>query len=416
MHALAAVRRDIRAHGSAGPRQYLREFTQAFRTYERAINPAEIGERLQHANTLLVGDYHSLPASQRFAATLLEQTAHSRPVVLAVEAILARDQGTLDLWWRREISEAALRERLRFDREWGYAWVPFYELLVAARDRGEAVYGLDCLPRHDMRRIRSRDRHAAARIREIRQRHPEAALVVLFGESHLAPGHLPKALRETLPGESTLTILQNIDAIYWQAVATNAAAVSLSQNTICVFNSTPLEKYESYRMCLERWHSNDAPDFTPAVHNLIVSLAAALGFRSDSPHNGTQPRNLRNSLPEVAHVAEHDDVNHDLPVQARTKLEEHGCAYVSCTNTFYVREFKAASAAAECARFLHYACKGMPYAASSSKIEDTLADFGARLLCPGEGSTNSQAETLHRDYVEGRVTSAAVRRLFLGRA
>ena len=41
--------------------------------------------------------------------------------------------------------------------------------------------------------------------------------MVLFGESHLAPGHLPRVLREQLPEERVLTVLQNVDALYWRA-------------------------------------------------------------------------------------------------------------------------------------------------------------------------------------------------------
>ena len=73
------------------------------------------------------------------------------------------------------------------------------------------------MPREDLRKIGARDRHAAHKLAEIRQRHPNAAIMVLFGESHLAPGHLPKALRERLPEERVLTVLQNVDALYWRA-------------------------------------------------------------------------------------------------------------------------------------------------------------------------------------------------------
>src|SRR5262249_55965849 len=146
----------------------------------------------------------------------------------------------------------------------------------------------------------------AAKISQIRQEHPEAAILVLFGESHLAPQHLPRQLKLALPEERVLSILQNVDALYWQAVSDqrSAAAVMLGEETVCVFNSTPLEKYESYRLCFERWNASvdDVPDFTPAIYNLIFSLAGSLGFRLDSPRNGKQPRFLCDSLPEVVGV------------------------------------------------------------------------------------------------------------------
>ncbi len=197
LHALAGVEREIRAQDSHSRRKYLREFNQAFRSYDSLLDSEQIQNALRSADVVLIGDYHALPAAQRYAASLLEQRALAgdRPVVLGVETIFARDQHILDEWWRREIDESELRQRIRFDLDWGYDWTPFYELLVTARDHAEALYGLDCMPREDLRKIGARDRHAAVKIAEIRERHPNAVIFVLFGESHLAPGHLPRALQ-----------------------------------------------------------------------------------------------------------------------------------------------------------------------------------------------------------------------------
>ena len=212
---------------------------------------------------------------------LIEQRALAgdRPVVLGVETIFARDQHILDEWWRREIDETELRQRIRFDLDWGYDWAPFYELLVTARDHGDALYGLDCMPREDLRKIGARDRHAAAKIAEIRQRHPEAVIFVLFGESHLAPGHLPRELHQEMPESKILTVLQNVDALYWRAAGERAdkvEAVRVNDEVLCVFNATPLEKYESYRLCLDQWsRCENGPDFAPTIYNLIDSLVAS---------------------------------------------------------------------------------------------------------------------------------------------
>src|SRR5271154_5615419 len=219
LHALAGVEREIRAQDSHSRRKYLREFSQAFRNYDSLLDSQQLQTALHAADVVLIGDYHALPAAQRYAASVVEHRAlaEGRPVVLGVETIFARDQHILDEWWRREIDESELRQRIRFDLDWGYDWAPFHQLLVTARDHAEAVYGLDCMPREDLRKIGARDRHAAAKIAEIRERHPNAVIFVLFGESHLAPGHLPRALQRQMPGEKNLTVLQNIDALYWRA-------------------------------------------------------------------------------------------------------------------------------------------------------------------------------------------------------
>lgn len=412
MHALAAVRDNIGTQDSSSGRGYLREFTQHFREYQSVLSPEQLQQRISSASTVLIGDYHALPACQRFAAELLEGSTRNRRVVLGVEAILARDQKILDAWWRREIAEDEFRHRLRFDREWGYQWAPFYDLVSTARDHAEGLYALDCMPREDLRRIRSRDRHAAAKIAEIRQRHPNAAMFVLFGESHLAPQHLPSAIRELLPEEKILTVVQNVDALYWRAVAQQAAAVSIGKDALCVFNSSPLEKYESYRLCLDGWAAScdDLPDFAPAIYNLIFSLARALGFRLDSPRNGTQPKYLTDLLPEVVTL---DEYARDLDA----KLENKTCAYLAEANLFVIKEFHMTEAAEECTRFLYSACRGMMKLPISGKpIEDALARFGSRLLCPeveAKKQTSNIGDSLYQAYLSGKISLPALRRIFL---
>ena len=418
MHGLAAVRRELGPRDSASGRKYLREFAQAFRRYDAVLDTEQLNSKIVAADILLVGDYHALPASQRFATGLIEQVAHGRPVVLGLEAVLARDQRILEAWWRREIGEEELRQRLRFDREWGYDWDPCYELLTAARDHAEGIYGLDCMPRDDLRRIGGRDRHAAAKICEMRENHPGAFLVVLFGESHMAPQHLPRIIKEAAPEARILTVLQNLDALYWQAVEEQAAVVRIGEDAVCVFNSSPLEKYESYRLCFEKWNgaADDLPDFAPAVYNLIFSLAKSLGFRLDSPRNGTQPKYLADSLPEVVSVKEVASVADE---DARAALEERGCVFVPATNTFLVREFQMAQAAEQSSRFLHHACRGMRAQPGplSRQVENALAYFGSRLLCPAVGLESVRGsetgEALYQAYIAGRVTKAALRRAYL---
>ena len=420
MHALASVRREIRSRDSASGRKYLREFTQAFRQFDSILTDDQLEQQLAAADVLLVGDYHALTASQRFAAELLERRAQNRPVVLGVEAVLSRDQRILDAWWRREISEEDFRQRLRFDRDWGYDWAPFYNLLSSARDHAEGIYGLDCMPRTDLRRIRSRDRHASAKICQMREQHPEAVIIVLFGESHMAPQHLPRLVSEALPEQRILTVLQNVDTLYWKALEHQATAVSVNEDTVCVFNSSPLEKYESYRLCLERWNTpaDDLPDFAPAVYNVISSLAKALGFRMDSPHNGTQPKFLSDSLPEVLNAPPGMTTNQELT----KRLDENGCAYIAGINTFVVREFQMAEVAGEAARFLHHACRGMCQTEDPQQrvMEDALVDFGSRLLCPSNQSENqvmgSPGQALYDAYLSGTMTRTMLRKLFLSQS
>ncbi len=249
-----AIRLSVREPRS----RYLQEFAQAFRRFEGRLTGAEVLARACAADVVLVGDYHSLASSQEFVTSLLAELGGRDPRgnVLGLEAVYSSMQPLLDEWWRGGVDGDQLRARLHFARDWGYDWEPYGELFAQARRECVAAYGLDSEPRFDLRRVRMRDRHMASRIAAMRQEHPEARLVVFVGESHLAPRHLPRLVGESLPGERVLTVLQNVDALYWQVTdgaGPLPAAVSVSEDALCVFNASPLEKYESYQEYLEHW-------------------------------------------------------------------------------------------------------------------------------------------------------------------
>jgi len=469
LHALAGVEREIRVNDPNGRRKYLRDFSRAFRSYESVLDRQQLGTAVAGGDIVLIGDYHALPAAQRCAASLFEERAQpgDRPLVLGVETIFSRDQHILDEWWRREIDAEELQQRIRFDLDWGYDWLPFYELLVTAREHGEAIYGLDCMPREDLRKIGARDRHAVHKIAEIRQRHPTAVIMVLFGESHLAPGHLPRALRARLPEEKALTVLQNVDSLYWRAAGERheqVDAVRVSNDVVCVFNSTPLEKYESYRLHLSRWGrtEEEGPDLAPTIYNLIDSLLRFLDINRYSSHNGTQPEFLVDLMPEVYSRASDARLRqllsrHHASEEETEALVQHvenrGSVYLPQVNAFYVREFKMMYAAEEATRFLHHACRGLPSrngnAAAPTNangfyiqtLEFALGYFGSRVLYPARPAAEDGAgrellretpeterrkiecsaqllgymmgNALYEAYLKGRVPRSMLRRWFL---
>ncbi len=432
LHAVAGVEREIRANDNSFARKYVRDFRDAFRSYQRVLSAEDVHEKIGDAGIALIGDYHALPTSQRYVASLLREPAlHGRPLVLGVETIFARDQHIVDEWLHGEIDECELRQRIRFDLDWGYDWAPFFDVLLAARERGAPIYGLDCMPREDLRKIGARDRHAADKIAEIRRDHPDALILVLFGESHLAPQHLPARIAERFREDSAragsqrrvLTVLQNVDALYWRAAgeaSDRVEAVEVDSDVLCVFNATPLEKYENYRLCLDRWGRGDdsGPDLGPTLYNLVGSLVRFLGINQYSPHNSTQPRLLVDLMPEVYSRRSDALLRRLLSRKEFTaadkrhvvrRVRERGSIYLPRLNIVYVREFRMTSAAEDATRFLHQACRGLPYrslangngangsgrkrngqaredAFYASVFEHALAFFGSRVLHPARAA------------------------------
>ena len=302
------------------------------------------------------------------------------------------------------------------------------------------VYGLDYPPRSDMRTIARRDRHAAAKVLELRRRHPEAVIVVLFGESHLAPNHLPSRLREQQPESRIFTVLQNVDALYWQAAGEpreSVAAVRVDEDVICAFTSTPLEKYENYRMYIEQWQGEQpsAPDLAPSFYNLIDTLCRFLNLRrgSVSVHSDNFPEvSCTRRSQRIRKRLQRAGLNSKEIAQVLTTLRLRGSCYVSVVNTVFAQRFLMPEAAEEAARFVHHACQGKCSAAVGScstedefyrkAIEQALAYLGSKILCPSRVVTcvadasvrmgQMLASRIYDAYVAGEVNKRFLRILF----
>lgn len=417
LHALAAVERSIRATDTSGRRKYLRDFSEAYRRYERVLDSDEVERQMCSADIILVGDYHALPASQRYTATVLEMlAARGRQVILGVEAIVARDQHILDEWHRGEIDTEELRSRVRFESDWGYDWLPFRELLQRARETGVRIYGLDCVPRQDMRSIRARDRHAAVKIDELRDAHPDAVLVVLFGESHLAPNHLPLMLKSLRRDDKALTVLQNVDTLYWLSAGEPedlVEAVQVREGVLCVFSATPLEKYEHYRLCIDRWKQARARrvDLAPSFYNLITTFLQFLKVNPYSAHSGRRRSFLVDELPEVWCASNAEQLDRMLSrwltssaVEIRAAVHAQGSYFVADHNVIVAQEFRMPWAAEQAARFVHHACRGPQRKPQSTEddfyvrvLEIALGFFGSKILCPSR-KLFPQCDIFHRDW------------------
>jgi Uncharacterized iron-regulated protein len=405
---LLPIQRHISSIDGVSRLKYVQEFTDAFKSYQQPISYEELLRFCRGSDVLLVSDFHALDSCQQFLTSLLEQLAPGpRPLVLMLEMVFTRDQHILDEWQAGTIDDRELRRRLRFDLDWGYAWEPFLNTLKAARARGVPIYGNDCWPRGNVRRIAQRDRHAADCIATVRVKHPAALILVMFGESHLAPHHLPQEVRERLPGESVRSLLQNVDTLYFRAAGELREQIEFLQvdsETAAVFNATPVEKWQSYRLWLARWSSQrrSGGDFTPAVYDLIDALLAFLHIERYADEDGST-RYFVDCYPEVVRVSSLWRVpvllkRRRLP-QSRSDevlkcLLASGAVYVPELNLLTIHQMRMQPVAQAVAAFVHHACRDFvdnapPWLSQSREdafyaraLECALVDFGARVLYP----------------------------------
>jgi hypothetical protein len=276
--AVRRIQTDIGEIHPSPRQKYIQEFSQEFDNFNLVCEPEDVIHEALEANLVWVGDYHALSKSQLYVVELLKEIAqHKDNVALAVEPIFARNQETLDRWMTETISEQEFLERVRYEDEWGCDWTGYKAVFETARELRIPVYGVDCHPRNDMRSIGRRDLGVARQITRLMQKNPTQTLIVVFGESHLATNHLPGRVRGLLERKGIpfrdVMILQNVDALYWKLQESGLGetrAVRVRNDCYCVFNATPIEKYESFRQYLHKCIEEDSTgDWTLLAQTLI---------------------------------------------------------------------------------------------------------------------------------------------------
>jgi hypothetical protein len=440
--AVSRLKRDL--FGSDGSLQhpYFRDLRREISAPFRRLSKARLVDACAAADVVYVGDFHADPACQRVAADLLAALAGRRKVVLGVELVYTRQQDMLDRRQEGTIDDPAFLRRIHYREEWGYPWEGFRDLLDRARLLSVPVVALDRPPRGGFDGLRRRDAHAARGIAAILASKPRRTVMVLFGESHLARGHMPREVARVLARQGlarrAVTVFQDPEPVYWSALSRSQAvpeAVRFDGGAFALLHTPPLARYEAYRQVLERWRGETPPDddvdLTPAVHHLIDTLVGWMAIRPDRHrvrHRAGWVDDLRDAYPEVysgvdarqflgSILAEHGRSPTEIR-DARRMLAARDALYDAKSNTFFLARYDPGAAAGEAARFLRVALSGRlhrdPEVVSVDAAEKTygtvyneaLAYLGARLVDPasdrvaGAGDVPASQQRARRAWIE----------------
>lgn len=409
------LKREISAIDRNSRRKYIRDFDSEYRSFEQLATLDDLIVAAYKSDIIYIGDYHALPQSQMFAARMVREIAsRSRNTHLAMEMVFGRSQRVLDRWMAGELTEHEFLRRIRYHLDWGYDWESFARIFAVARTRQVRVHGVDCEPRSGFRYIRRRDQYAAERIVSIFEEDPDAKVVVVFGESHLATGHLPGRVRELLRERNLerrdMVIVQNIEHLYWQLAERghhHADAVRCAPSRYCVFNTSPLAKYEAYRQTIERWkvegEDDDQLDLTPTIYNMIDTILKFL--RVDKYRRtvrGTRRTPLVDLFPEVysdvdmswfRRTLRESGFDPDEIEEVKFHVDRNGSCYIPRINAVYIGQFNLVHGGEEAAHFVNMALRGQLFDESDERLpradlfyvsvlEEALGFFGSKLIDP----------------------------------
>lgn len=288
---LQAEVRAFTGGNSPAIERYYREYTREFKRYQSVSSYGELHQTLLDSDLVLIGDYHTLRQSQQAALRLLQRAAaDSRPACLGVEMILAEHQECLDSYMAGTLSDGDFLRAVQYHRTWNFDWENYRPLFAEARRLGVRVLGINHPARGPRSRIQERDGRIAESLGAILQARPEARLLVLIGDLHLASNHLPRALDRRLGllglQPRRLLVYQNSDTLYWSLAERGSEVetqvVRLGRGRYCVMEVPPyvkLQSYLSWEQALERCgdgagRPDDWPE--PSCANVLAHLVAQM--------------------------------------------------------------------------------------------------------------------------------------------
>ncbi|MGC8723937.1 MAG: ChaN family lipoprotein [Acidobacteriota bacterium] len=299
-HLLRSIKRQIRE--VRGPEDeeveaYYRPYSDFFRHRSAvSVEPSVFLAECKLSSLILVGDFHTLDQAQKTFLWILEEMGKSRirPIVV-LEMVLARHDTPLLHYIRGKIGELEFLEQTRYFDNWGFDFSHYEPIFAYARRWKLAVHGLN-----QGQSLCYRDHFMAHRLKHLRDRYPGQPLLVLVGDLHLAPAHLPRELAQ-VGFARPLVLFQNSEAVYMRKLRNGvnpSGWFRLGGGRYLVNNTPPWVKMQTfltwlehggealcqmYGFCRRGEDPEEAPDLTDTVVRYLDALANLLQVRQAPP-------------------------------------------------------------------------------------------------------------------------------------
>jgi hypothetical protein len=273
------IRKDLYRHIEAQVRYRLGSDTPGLQAYKasyekefsgkwQAVTNSAFLDKLRESKVFFVGDFHSHQQSQKAQLRILKNLNPIGELVLAVEFLEADHQDQIDKYLRGKLSEREFLKSIKWAARWGFPWEHYRPIMRYAQSNKIKVIGLNkYVERRNANSLRSRDVYAAQKLAELIGRQPQAQVMVIFGDLHLAKEHLPQELLKrvkSLRADEVCRVFQNVESIYFQLLKRGLEAsvdvVKLRANDFCLQSVPPWVKWQNYLMFLENNYDLEIDD------------------------------------------------------------------------------------------------------------------------------------------------------------
>lgn len=414
-------------------RAYQRRYEQATKRYRKAISLDEVDARIAKADVVYVGDYHTLRMAQQAYLALVKSALKSdRRVVLALEFVEARHQATLEAFLAGKLTEKKFLSKIGHPYRGPFdIWPGFAPILELARKKKLSVVAIDRRA-PGPRSLELRDEGAAKPIARALQADDHPLVLVLMGQFHIAPMHLPKQVAREL-GETkrnALVVYQNAEGVYWSLArrgdVETTRAVELNDHELCLVNTSPVVSQRSFLDYVEA-EVGDSPLEESGIALTFRHLARDIG-RFTGLKVGRAVDDVLVMTPSEFNVLQRIQRRAHFTPRELKHLERHvlslESAWIPRAKAVWLASMSLNHAAEEAAHFVRHACVGdamdrersRPDAFWARCLEEAIGFFGSRLVNPKRRCTQLDEWTWHFQHGRGELKRVAAFTLALSAA
>lgn len=378
---------------------YEARYRRASRNYRKIISVAEVHQRVAAADVVHVGDYHTLRFAQRTYLELLKHALRTgRRVVVALEFVEGRHQHTADQYLAGRLTDRAFLDEIGHPYSGAFdIWPHFKPIFELAKLRKLELIAIDKRA-SGPKSLPTRDGYAARRIAEVARADDRPLVLVLMGQYHLAPRHLP-ALVEKHLGRATrrqLVVFQNPEGAWWklarQGLADATDAVELSDDVLAIFNASPVVCQRTFLDYCEA-EAGDAPVDDGGLASTVRTLAKEIGRLVGVSVREPLSR-LEVLTPRELDVLDRLERRGGFSKKELSELQEHvlsgQSAFIPKARAIWLSGFSLNHAAEEAAHFVRHCAVGSAMEQSRPRadafwarcVEEAIAFFGSKLVNP----------------------------------
>jgi uncharacterized iron-regulated protein len=238
--------------------RYAREYHTYLKQYQSISSTSELIRHVMSSDVVYHGDYHPLKQSQRSVLRILREIVEKRKIILCLEMFYANDQRWIDQFLQRKITQKEFLEKIDYKKKWGFKWEHWKPVIDLCKKNKIPIAGINSDQSDKKNSLLERDIFSAIIIGKLLIRNPDTLIYVVDGDYHISPNHLPLQVEERLQvfdiAVKRIIIYQNSADLYWQLAHEHkeeSDVVEISDDSFCIFNTTPANKLQSYLNWLE---------------------------------------------------------------------------------------------------------------------------------------------------------------------